>query len=79
MRYLYCFFLSCSASILYLLDRTKCCKTETKEIENGKITKQYIQDDKLNSFTVDIAAVNYGNTLFFTKKIIFNYKRRQKS
>ncbi|MCL1666814.1 hypothetical protein M2T82_01930 [Elizabethkingia ursingii] len=53
-------------------------KSETKEIESGRITKQYI-DGKLNSFTVDMAAVNYGNTLFFTKeKNIISIKDGQK-
>ncbi|CAI9684667.1 hypothetical protein HZQ11_14290 [Elizabethkingia anophelis] len=67
MRYLYCFFILFYFNSISFGQKQNAVKTEAKEIENGKITKQYI-DDKLNSFTVDIAAVNYGNTLFFTKK-----------
>ncbi|HFK5566857.1 TPA: hypothetical protein ACG0AB_002353 [Elizabethkingia anophelis] len=67
MRYLYCFFILFCFNSISFGQKQNAVKTEAKEIENGKITKQYI-DDKLNSFTVDMAAVNYGNTLFFTKK-----------
>lgn len=67
MRYLYCFFILFCFNSKSFGQKQNAVKTETKEIESGKITKQYI-DGKLNSFTVDMAAVNYGNTLFFTKK-----------
>ncbi|WP_407500649.1 hypothetical protein [Elizabethkingia anophelis] len=67
MRYLYCFFILFSFNSISFGQKQNAVKTEAKEIENGKITKQYI-DGKLNSFTVDMAAVNYGNTLFFTKE-----------
>ncbi|MCT4288309.1 hypothetical protein [Elizabethkingia anophelis] len=78
MRYLYCFFILFSFNSISFGQKQNSVKTEAKEIENGKITKQYI-DGKLNSFTVDMAAVNYGNTLFFTKEDnIINIKDGQK-
>ncbi|MCT3763418.1 hypothetical protein HZP98_15590 [Elizabethkingia anophelis] len=67
MRYLYCFFILFSFNSISFGQKQNAVKTEAKEIENGKITKQYTNGN-LNSFTVDMAAVNYGNTLFFTKK-----------
>ena len=77
MRYLYCF-LSCSVSIQNLCTKQNAVKSETKEIESGRITKQFT-NGKLTSFTVDMAAVNYGNTLFFTKEDnIINIKDGQK-
>jgi len=43
-------------------------KTEKIDIESGAITKKYNSDNKLESFSVDISAAYYGNSIFFTKE-----------
>ncbi|MCT4203800.1 hypothetical protein HZP44_02920 [Elizabethkingia anophelis] len=78
MRYLYCFFILFCFNSKSFAQKQNAVKSETKEIESGRITKQFT-NGKLTSFTVDMAAVNYGNTLFFTKEDnIINIKDGQK-
>lgn len=47
---------------------TDSLKTEKIDIESGAITKKYNSDNKLESFSVDISAAYYGNSIFFTKE-----------
>jgi len=47
---------------------TDSLKTEKIDIESGAITKKYNRDGKLESFSVDVSAAYYGNSIFFTKE-----------
>ncbi|OPC33500.1 hypothetical protein BAX97_04145 [Elizabethkingia meningoseptica] len=66
MKYLYSILAIFCLSLTLFGQKQNTLKTETKEIESGKTTKKYV-DGKLGSFTVDMFAVNYGNTLLFSK------------
>lgn len=64
MKLILAFFLFCNFAVSAQTDNN--VKTEEKEIESGKITKNY-SNDKLENFTVEIAANAYYNSFFFTK------------